>query len=179
MRVIVLLGLSVGFFGFASAQSAIHRVPGGAEQILRTAKWENRILVTCSKSYDAPDTHFFQHFYKAHDASGFRERDILIVSVLDEPPIVWVLSNNRLGSDPRIWKSERDSDVQIMSELGQCKTGQNSIVLIGKDGELKKKWVGTAPSNVELFTLIDAMPMRQQKMRQQDMRQREIREKSE
>jgi len=167
MHIIILLILSIGVYNDLFAQSSLTKIKGGAEQVIEDAKWKNRILLVCSKSYNAPDASFFQQSYKNIDFAGFREREILIVSVLEKPRIAWVLSNNQYGSDPKMWIAPAETDVEKLTELGACHKGQNSVALIGKDGSMKKTWVGDFPKNEELFSLIDAMPMRQQEMRQQ------------
>lgn len=94
-------------------------------------------------------------------------------------PVV-VLSNSR--DDPRVAKQIqaldsarpelRNRDIQVLREAGsdgplRKKLGVEkkgfAVVLVGKDGTVKKVWrVPVDPK--QIFTIIDAMPMRQNEM---------------
>jgi len=73
------------------------------------------------------------------DWDGFEERDLVIVE---------------LGTD----KTSR------LAKIARC-DNKLEYVLIGKDQTQKRRW-NLFPSNDELYSLIDAMPMRRYEMRQ-------------
>jgi len=58
-----------------------------------------------------------------------------------------------------------DATAESMRSQFDIRPGQFTVILIGKDGEEKLRSMGQV-SMEELFSLIDAMPMRQSEIRE-------------
>ena len=104
--------------------------------------WNNRILLFYGDDYIADEYHNFTTFKDALD-----ERDLLLI---------WTDGKNIETMPEDALCSEEIPQLIQNFKLDKYK---NIILLIGKDGELKKKYNHAIPQYV--FELIDAMPMRQ------------------
>lgn len=112
--------------------------------------WKKRVLVVLSPSADDPRL-AQQRTIIAQNQAGFEERDL----------VVWEIVQN---------ESVRVDD-EHMAHLGtppfyahfETSPAEFQVILLGKDGEEKLR--SDAPVLTEqLFSLIDAMPMRQREM---------------
>ena len=119
---------------------------------LEEYKWKNRLLLVFAPSED--DTRYRsleKELREQEDA--IVERDLLVFRILEG-------GESRLGDSP----IDDDSSALLRDRLA-ARTGQFTVVLIGKDGGEKLR----RSDEVELeaiFSLIDSMPMRQREMRE-------------
>jgi hypothetical protein len=113
-------------------------------------KWKNRPLLVFAP---APDSRKLtrQRRVFVGEAAGFRERDIVVVSIVGGQTWTW------LGGGPGLTAD------QLRSRFGVGRREFRAI-LVGKDGGVKIS--SSEPlTKQRLFSTIDAMPMRQQEMR--------------
>jgi len=150
------------------AHAAPAQAQSVADEILQASEGLNRFIVTCSNTEGAPDTTFGMEYIKTIDGQAFIERDILMVSVMEEPRTAFILTPQSKGPYPNMWVAQMEADIKSLTEFAACKKGQNSVALIGKDGTTKRTWMDIAPTNEEMLAIIDAMPMRQEEMREKD-----------
>lgn len=85
---------------------------------------------------------------------GLKDRDMILFHIQDD----------QLLSCPKALKF----DAKKISEYYGFKNDDSTVILIGKDGEIKlnKPFV----TSIEIFDLIDSMPMRQSEMRKKSGR---------
>ena len=117
--------------------------------VLNRYRWQNRILMVLTDD----------------ETIASRQKDILdqdIDGVLDRDLVVFGLSGE--GTP---YLEDTDVDLNRVRD-GLSLEDDDKIVLLGKDGAVKGKW-GTPVTTDELFTLIDAMPMRKEEMRRKRM----------
>ncbi len=114
-------------------------------------KWEKRLLVISAPGVDDPR---LMEQLDALDASrsGFVERDMLLVTLLDD--------TNSQAADQRLTSEEVG---QAREQLGIL-PGDFAVRLIGKDGGVNLSQ-GTFVPMEEVYALIDGMPMRQREMK--------------
>jgi len=96
-------------------------------------------LVICKSDHLATTKESSAAFYASIDWKGFEERDLVVAETV---------------------KSKADR----LTKIAGCEN-KLEYVLIGKDQTQKRRW-NLLPSNDELYSLIDAMPMRRFEMRQ-------------
>jgi hypothetical protein len=108
-------------------------------------RWRNRILVVLS---DDDAFAFKQREFLNKDRDGVLNRDLVVIG---------------LGDEGAPYFEDVDIELDQVRERFSLGSG-DKIILFGKDGTLKKRW-GTPVTTDELFSLIDAMPMRKAEMR--------------
>lgn len=110
-----------------------------------------RILLVCNTGIDNPS----KRVLPAMDWEGFAERDVVVVAMSRGG--VKILNADGTRDFP-----SSDSLSQV-HQRKKCDSGID-FNLIGKDGGVKKRWSDTVWTE-DLFTTIDAMPMRRYEMR--------------
>jgi hypothetical protein len=118
--------------------------------VLNNYRWQNRILMVLTDD----------------ETIASRQKEILdqdIDGVLDRDLVVF-----GLGGEGAPYLEDTDVDLDRVRD-GFSLEDDDKIVLLGKDGSVKGKW-GAPVTTEELFTLIDAMPMRKEEMRRKKMR---------
>lgn len=114
-------------------------------------QWKNRIILVFAPSSDS-DAYKRQMQEFEGQEDGILDRDLIILELFENGESRLGDMSLSYGVAPRI---RRQFDVG---------TGEFSIILIGKDGT--EKLCSPVPVSVsEIFSLIDAMPMRQEEMR--------------
>jgi hypothetical protein len=127
---------------------------GGSFMDLNVYRWKNRLLMVFTSSQDDPN---YQSLIKEMQGqrNGLQDRDILVFEIIEKGP-------SRLGGSPL----KKDSADLLRKQFG-IPPGQFCIVLIGKDGEEKRRWQSMVGFDV-IFSVVDAMPMRQREMSERD-----------
>ena len=125
---------------------------GGSLMDLNVYRWRNRLLMVFSSS---PDDSNYQSFMKEAQGqiNGLRDRDILVFEILEN-------GESRSGNSPL----KKDSADFLREQFG-IPPGQFCILLVGKDGEEKRRWESRVGLGV-IFSVVDAMPMRQREMKE-------------
>ena len=119
---------------------------------LTAYQWKNRLLIVFAPSEDAPIYQSFKEQLQRR-TQEIRDRDLLIFHVL-ETGEGW-LAHLPLNK----------GQVLFLRKKFSILPGQLIVILIGKDGEVKLR--GELPLELsEIFSVIDAMPMRQREMRE-------------
>ena len=136
-----------------AAVLTIGSVPGvmGAPFDLSQFKWKNRLLLLFSPHRDHP---FFGSLHQAmtNRKGDVANRDLIVFEIFEEGPS----RVNGGDIDPQ--------NVLSLRKQFNAPSGEFTLVLIGKDGELKLK--RRERTEIEdIFGLIDSMPMRRQEMR--------------
>ncbi|MEP0548149.1 MAG: DUF4174 domain-containing protein [Rhodothermales bacterium] len=117
-------------------------------------RWTHRLLYVFAPSDDHPDL-VAQRQSATGFVDGFRDRDLLFVSVLDR------------GESRADGRAIDAASAQALREAYGIEPGAFAVVLVGKDGTAKRR--SDAPVAIEvLFQQIDGMPMRQREMRDRD-----------
>ncbi|MDH4264463.1 MAG: DUF4174 domain-containing protein [Deltaproteobacteria bacterium] len=124
---------------------------GGGLMDLNAYRWRNRLLMVFSPAQDEPN---YQSFIKEVQVqrNGLRDRDVLVLEILEK-------GESRLGKSPL----KKDSAVFLREQFG-IPPGYFCILLIGKDGEEKRRWESMGGLGV-IFSVVDAMPMRQRELK--------------
>lgn len=122
--------------------------------ILKNYRWKNRILIIFSPSNNA-DIYINQISALNEAKKGVKDREIVILSIFEK---------KGLSSDNQYFNSEVCE--KLRKEFG-IKSEAFSTLLIGKDGgeKYRKNAIFTV---TELFTLIDAMPMRKAELKEKN-----------
>ena len=119
---------------------------------LTAYQWKNRLLILFAPSEDAPIYQSFKELLQRR-TQEIRDRDLLIFHVL-ETGEGW-LAHLPLNK----------GQVLFLRKKFSILPGQLIVILIGKDGEVKPR--GELPLGLsEIFSVIDAMPMRQREIRE-------------
>lgn len=118
---------------------------------LHAYQWKNRIILIFAPSSDS-DAYERQMRKFEGQENGILDRDLIILQLFEN-------GEGRAGDTSLSeWVAPR------MRRQFDVEAGEFSIILIGKDGTVKLR--STVPVSVsEIFSMIDAMPMRQQEMR--------------
>ena len=129
---------------------------------------KDRVLVICLPEPVTIESRLADPLYVSIDWQGFEERDLVIVEIRKSSAHV-LKEHDREGAVARYLTSfsERYRDgsrKKGLKEIAQCEN-KLEYILIGKDQTPKRRW-DLFPSNDELYTLIDDMPMRRIEMRQ-------------
>ena len=139
---ILLAGMLLG--------SALGKKPDTVD--LRAYQWKNRLLILFAPSEDDPVYQSFKEQLERRNQE-VQERDLLIFHVPET-------GEDRVGHLPL-----NRGQVLFLRKKFSILTGQHIAILIGKDGEVKLR--GELPLGLsEIFSVIDAMPMRQLEMRE-------------
>jgi len=138
------------FMGQAMGHDAFSQ--GGSIMDLNVYRWKNRLLMVFSSSPD--DANYRSLIKEMQDQrNGLKDRDILLFEVFEK-------GQSRLDGSPL----KKDSADLLRKQFG-IRPGQFCTILIGKDGEEKRRWESMVGFGV-IFSVIDAMPMRQREMKE-------------
>ena len=119
---------------------------------LRRYHWQNRIVLVFDQSLDTALLQK-QRQWLEQEHGGCVERALIVAYLA------------RDGADTsEEWTIPVEEAARLRAEM-HMPSGQFQVVLIGKDGGVKRRWDGPVAPR-DLFGVIDAMPMRQQEMRQ-------------
>ncbi|GGG32245.1 hypothetical protein GCM10011378_05950 [Hymenobacter glacieicola] len=110
---------------------------------LKASKWQRRVLLLCAPTPDNAELRQQQQLLQPAKAE-LRARDLVVYEV--HP-------GQLAAADQRY----------LRQQLGVA-GGSFTVLLVGKDGGVKRRETKPLPA-AELFSTIDAMPMRQQEMR--------------
>ena len=119
---------------------------------LNVYRWRNRLLMVFSSSQEDSNYHSLMEEVRDQQ-NGLRDRDILLFEILEK-------GESRLDNSPL----KKDSADFLRGQFG-IHPGQFCILLIGKDGEEKRRWQSVVGLGV-IFSVVDAMPMRQREMKE-------------
>ncbi len=125
----------------------------GQNNMLEQYQWENRIVLIFGSRADASVEKQITELESAPD--GVSDRDLLIFHIEQEVHLL----NGKPSQAPA--RAQRFKDKYNVPE------DEFRYILIGKDGGVKynkKEFV----SNETLFSIIDAMPMRQREIREEE-----------
>ncbi|SDG37655.1 protein of unknown function [Limimonas halophila] len=137
--------------GLAVAAMMLAALP--AQAGMERFTWANRPLVVLAPDADHPALGEQRAIAEAH-AAGFRERDMVVVTLAGDGPV-------RVDGEPA-----RDVDpAALRARFGVAHDAFRAL-LVGKDGTVKLSR-GESIAADTLFRTIDAMPMRQREMREQ------------
>ena len=115
-------------------------------------RWTHRLLLVFAPSDEHPDL-LAQRQMATGYVEGFRDRDLLFVSVLEE-------GDSLVDTRPM----DEASAEQLRERYG-IGSGEFAVVLIGKDGTEKRR-SGQPVAIEDLFEQVDQMPMRQRELQQ-------------
>ena len=119
---------------------------------LTAYQWKNRLLILFAPSEDAPIYQSFKELLQRR-TQEILDRDLLIFHVLET------------GEGGLAHLPLNKGQVLFLRKRFSILPGQLIVILIGKDGEVKLR--GELPLGLsEIFSVIDAMPMRQREMRE-------------
>ncbi|MEM6254729.1 MAG: DUF4174 domain-containing protein [Cyanobacteria bacterium P01_D01_bin.156] len=138
---------------YASPRNITHpetKATTTVQALMEDYQWDKRVLLIFSPSDGAPER-TQQADYLSAMGAGLNARDL----------VVWEFINN--GSVLRNGEMETDMSSQPFYEYFDVKNTEFTVLLFGKDGTEKLRRTQPVTSN-RLFTLIDAMPMRQREM---------------
>ena len=118
---------------------------------LSAYRWKNRLLLVFSPTGSAPGYVAFNRSLTTA-RSEVTDRDLIVFRIFE--------------SDPSFVEQQPlpQEDAEALRRRFNVRTGQFTVVLIGKDGGVKLVREQRAALG-EIFDLIDSMPMRQQEMR--------------
>ena len=128
--------------------------PDSIEFRLEDHRWSHRLLFVFASSRDV-ESYVEQVKRLAGTQGGFRERDLLLIEVMEDGP-------SRVSTDTLSAASE-----QRLRDRFNVPPSAFRIVLVGKDGTEKRR-DETPVAAPSIFETIDAMPMRQREMREDD-----------
>lgn len=141
MKLLILLSLAAVTVGFA-ARAQTPR-PASLAATVQGSKWQKRLLLLCAPNPENADLRRQQQLLEPARAE-LAARDMQ----------VWEVIFSQLPA----------ADQRYVRERLQVPATGFVVLLIGKDGGVKRR--ETVPlSPAQLFSTIDAMPMRQQEMR--------------
>lgn len=138
-----------------------------ADNTFSSFLWKSRVLVlTGEKSNE-----YFKDQLDAlqKNTKGLNEREMVTISV-NENEVKFLEELSLFPPDAPNYDSfmPTEKDIQYFEKYFDQSISEFSVLLIGKDGGVKKVWneVEKLPVKVqEIFEIIDSMPMRQQEMR--------------
>jgi len=123
---------------------------------------KDRILVLCS--LNNVDEEALREFYESVRWSEFSERDLTLIEI--SKGMVSSVLGISLKNSSRWVNAARHHDYgDKLRKRANC-DGDLEFVLIGKDTGVKMRWTNDFTQE-DLFSRIDAMPMRRFEMRQQ------------
>jgi hypothetical protein len=117
-----------------------------------TYQWKNRLLILFAPSEDAPIYQSFKEQLQRR-TQEVRDRDLLTFHVFES-------GEGRLADLPL-----NKEQVLFLRKRFSVIPGQLMVILIGKDGEVKFRKESPADLS-DIFSIIDAMPMRQREIRE-------------
>jgi hypothetical protein len=131
-----------------------HDAEGKDTVNLMEYQWKNRLLLLFTPSLQAPV------YIKLKENLSRQEEE---EEVLDRDLLIFHISES---GETNLWNSPQpEGSDDSLREKYSIKPGTFTILLIGKDGGVKMRREGRVELN-EIFSVIDAMPMRQREMRQ-------------
>lgn len=141
----------------------------GSPKVTENPLGKSRILVVCLPEHATIKSQQADPLYSSMDWQGFEQRDLVIVEMRKYAAHI-VKQHDKGKTVPRyeIANSEGHgvgSRTKGISIVSQCEN-KLEYVLIGKDGTQKSRW-DLFPQREDLYSIIDAMPMRRFEVRQQ------------
>lgn len=153
---IILLVTPIFGTALSAQNSSGENQPAKAER-LSEYRWQNRLLLLFSGDGSSEPYRNQLQSISAH-LSGYRDRDMLVIHVNE-------VKEYELSEDEISLHRRAPKEIQIRwNKKFAVKDGQFMAILIGKDGTEKLRTDEVLPAN-KLFSVIDAMPMRQQEMK--------------
>jgi hypothetical protein len=138
--ILSLWGLAIPFSGFS--------------QNLSQYQWENRLVLLFAPSPSYTDYQIQMDSFQ-QEKSGMSDRKLVVLSVF---------SDSMTSTDNKAWT---DTDVRNLRINYLPGDQESASLLIGLDGGVK--WRTDIPaSTAELFSRIDAMPMRRRELKKSD-----------
>ncbi len=117
---------------------------------LKAYQWENRLLLFFAPTPEDETYQKQQGALEGH-AKKMEDRDILTFTLFEDAP--------SYAGSVEVAKSEAN----LIRQDFQIKSGEFTLLLIGKDSQVKINSQNVVPAN-DIFALIDSMPMRQQEV---------------
>jgi hypothetical protein len=115
-------------------------------------QWKNRLLLLFTPSVEGPVYIKLKEDLLRQEEEVL-DRDLLIFHILET-------------GETKLWNSPQpESSDDSLRKKYSIKSGTFTILLIGKDGGVKMRREGRMELD-EIFSVIDAMPMRQREMKQ-------------
>jgi hypothetical protein len=119
---------------------------------LSSYQWKNRLLILFAPSEDAPIYQSFKEQLQRR-TQEIRDRDLLTFHVFES------------GEGWSDYLPLNKEQVLSLRKRFSIRMGQCKLILIGKDGEVKFR--EQLPVDLsDIFSIIDAMPMRQREIRE-------------
>jgi hypothetical protein len=115
-------------------------------------KGEKRVLIVVAKNHKEM---FYTKQIRSVQTDGLDERDLILVSLTGKTGFVKSKNKHQIINLKSVEKLRKQ--LQIRQE-------EFMVILIGKDGREKHRQ-NTPVTSAELFSMIDAMPMRKAEMR--------------
>ena len=168
---LLLLTLFVMSFAFGSfAQSNVDY--GGDDKTLDDILGHYRIVAVCEKSVGSEDPPLIKAQFEAieTDWQGHVERDVAVFWMSQDFILSWRLQpSESADTDVLLLTGGQVDGITSLRNRFDCNEDvleRGEVMLIGKDETVKLR--RSAPVSIsELFSLIDAMPMRLQEMQAQ------------
>lgn len=145
-----LLGV---FLLIITASQSMAQTPDKNSFDLDNYQWQNRLVLIFSQT-DSGDLYQQQLTEFEGNKEGFADRDLIVLHLFSNA--------SSFGDD----RSISDFDTRKLSDEYDVGTESFTVILIGKDGTEKLRTTSVLETE-KLFTVIDAMPMRQREMRNQ------------
>lgn len=118
---------------------------------LSTYKWRNRLLLIFAPS--APDEDHGQIRLLEGSKTGFEDRDLILATIFEDG--AGTLEDDAVSTE----------EASVLREAFGVPKNRFTVMLVGKDGV--EKYRSHEPvSPRDIFSRIDAMPMRRREMRQ-------------
>jgi hypothetical protein len=143
-KILIFLLIMLLFPALAFAQQTNHTN-------LATHQWKNRLLLVFSPS-DTDNDYRKQVENLQGEVAGLKDRDVKIFHLTDD------------GSASLDEEEIPKAEVQRLADTYDIDPGGFTVILIGKDGGEKLRQNNPLETE-KLFSVIDAMPMRQNEMR--------------
>jgi len=127
---------------------------GAGERLLDSYRWKYRILLICAGSSHDKRTAALDAALESR-RKGLQDRDLVIVRAYED------------GTGSANGSLLAPDDVRKMRQDFSIGTGECLVLLIGKDGTEKLR-EGCTFDLEDIFSVIDAMPMRQREMNERN-----------
>lgn len=146
MSIVIFLSLALAGICLLQVSGLGQAQPN--RQGLKAFQWENRVLLLFGPSGQYPAFQEQQRLFENQEAA-FAERDLVLLAVAGDQPVKMKKSQEAAAS---------------LRERYRVAPNEFTLLLIGKDGG--EKFRSAAPVAPEkIYSIIDAMPMRQSEMR--------------
>jgi len=143
----ILIGMRT-FTLFTLLLTSANVISAEADTVMHDFAWQNRVLLIFSPVHDSVMFNK-QNILLSRAADGLSERDVVVIHISDSVSIDQKPHTAAAGGFLQRYHVNQD---------------EFRIILVGKDGTVKLDQATPVTMNT-LFTLIDAMPMRQKEMR--------------